>query len=144
MLVLAIIISMGVILMSILSHFLLNSDYTAPKEKYAFDDTLTVAATNVGSYQSITRTKDVTVQDGVYFENTTITLSASGETSPTSFIVYAKQVADYQAYQIFAGVRKTSNSNYQIYATIQNLSSSSRTIPAFTVRVRCHLFVSSQ
>lgn len=132
--------------MSILSHFLLNSDYTAPKEQYSFDETLSVAATSLRVYESTIRTMDITVPSGIYFENTTITLGGSAvtaQTSPTPFIVYAREVDDYQAYQIVAGIRKTSNSNYQIYATIQNMSGSSRTIPSFTVRVKCHLFVSS-
>lgn len=144
MLVLIIIISMGILLMSILSHFNLDSDYTAPKEAHSFDQTLSVGATSVSSYNSVTRTLNVTVPNGVYFENTTITLSASGETSPTPFIVYIRDLGSYNYYQIVAGLRKTSNSQYQIYATIQNLSSSTRTIPAFTVRVKCHLFVSAQ
>ncbi len=130
--------------MAILTHFLLNSDYTSVKEVYSFDETLSVSATSVGSYSSTTKTLNVTVPDGVYFENTTITLSTSGETTPSPFIVYVKDLGSYEFWQIVAGIRKTSNSTYQIYATLQNMAGSSKTIPAFTVRVKCHLLVSAQ
>lgn len=129
--------------MSILSHFNLNSDYTAPKEEYSFDQTMTVSSRYVNSYDSVTVSTNVNVPVGEYFENTTLDFSLSGESSPTPFIVYAVETGEYEFYQIVVGVRKTSNSNYQIYATIQNMTSSGRQFPTFTVRARCHLFVSS-
>lgn len=129
--------------MAVLSHFNLNSDYTSVKEVQKFDYTLSSAANSTGSYSSYTRTLNITVPSGVYLDNTTITFSLSGETSPTPYYVYARTAGD-GFYQIFATLRKTSNSNYQIYCMCQNLTSSTRTIPAFTVRVRAHLFISTQ
>lgn len=146
MLVLIIIIFTGIVAMSVLSHFFLNSDYTAPKEVHAYDRTLSVNGLWLNAYDSTTRSIDITVPDGVYFENTTIEFHVPGisyEVSPTSFYVFSRNVSEYEFYQIYAGIRKTSNSNYQIYATIQNVSGSGRYIPDFSVRVRCHLFVSS-
>lgn len=129
--------------MAVLSHFTLNSDYTSIKEVQDFDVTLSSAAKSTGSYAGFTRTLNIPVPDGTYLENMTMTFSLTGEVSPTPFYTYIKSAGD-GFYQIFATIRKATGSNYQIYCMCQNMTSSTRSIPAFTVRVRGHLFVSTQ
>ena len=129
--------------MADLSHFYLNSDYTAPKETHSFSATLNSGATNVGSYNSNTKYIDITVPSGAFFENVTLTLSLTGETTPSPFMVYIKDLGNYEFYQITASLVKTNATTYRLYAYLQNMAGSTKTIPAFTLTAKAHLLVSA-
>lgn len=130
--------------MAVYSKFMLNTDYTSIKEKVSFDYTLNVSDTILQAYDSATRYIDITVPEGTYFENVNITLSIiPDESSPTPFMVYVKELGDYEIYQIVTSLVRISSTTYRLYAYISNFSSSTRTIPAFFVNVKAHLFVSA-
>jgi hypothetical protein len=126
-----------------LSKFILNTDYTSIKEATSFNWTLNVGDTIVQAGDGVTRSIDITVPSGVYFENTTISLSATGETTPSPFVVYVKETGEYSYYQIVASLVKVNATTYRLYAYIQNMSGNVMTVPGFSVNVKSHLFVSS-
>ena len=126
-----------------LSKFILNTDYGSIKEGYSFDLSLNVSDTIVQAGDVVSRHMDISVPEGVYFENVTMSLSSTGETSPTPFIVFIRSLGEYEFYQIVADLVKIDSSTYRLQAGIQNMSGSTQTIPSFSVNVKVHLFVSS-
>lgn len=126
-----------------LSKFMLNTDYGSVKEEYSFDLALNVSDTIVQAGDAVSRHMDITVPEGVYFENVTMSLSSTGETSPTPFIVFIRSLGEYEFYQIVADLVKIDSFTYRLQAGIQNMSGSTQTIPGFSVNVKVHLFVSS-
>ena len=126
-----------------LSRFMLNTDYTSIKEATSFDWALNVSDTIIQAGDGITRSIDISVPSDIYFENITMTLSATGETSPTPFMVYVQELGEYEYYQIVASLVKIDATTYRLYAYIQNMSGSVKTIPGFSINVKAHLFVSS-
>lgn len=137
-----------------MSRFILNTDYTSVKERASFDGTLSVPSLTLdsmggGGSSTATRYTDITVPSGVYFENINITFSLTDDTTPAPFISYQKYLGtDGQGapitYEVLASVVKVNATTYRIYAIINNSSPFSQvTVPAFTVRAKGHLFVST-
>jgi len=126
-----------------LSRFILNTDYTSIKEATSFTWTLNVSDTILQAGDGTTRSVDITVPSGTYFENVMMTLSTTAETSPTPFMVFEQDLGNYESYQIVASLVKMNATTYRLYAYIQNASGSTRTIPGFSVTVKAHLFVSA-
>ena len=95
-----------------LSKFILNTDYTSIKEDYSFDYTLNVSDTIVQAWDGATRQIDIPVPDGIYFENVTMRLSTTGVTSPTPFVVMARELGEDEFYQIVVSLLKISKNAY--------------------------------
>lgn len=123
-----------------LNNFLVNSDYTAEKQTYEFEIKLSDTSVSVGGGGNTTRTVDVTVPSGIYFENVTwINTKQIGSTHYVgNFLEY--EPSD-QLSTITYTVAQINNTTYRLSARIMNWDSSSH---SYTVgaTAKVHLSVS--
>ncbi len=121
-----------------LNKFLLNSDYTAEKQKLDFTLSLPSATVSVGGGQSSDRTVDFTVPSGVYFENVNISTSLTGNNSFVgNFLEY--EPADMMSTISFS-VGQLNPTTYRLTARIMNWDSSSHNF-TFSANAKVHLSI---
>lgn len=121
-----------------LNRFILNSDYTAEKQKQSFTLTLPSATTSVGGGQANNRTVDFTVPSGVYFENVIITSSLTGANSYVgNFLEY--EPSD-QLSTISFSVAQVNPTTYRLTARIMNWDSSTHSY-TFSASAKVHLSI---
>lgn len=128
--------------MAKISRFILNSDYTAVKEKSSFSDTLTTTSVSVPAFGSRDFYKDITVPEGVFIENINLTWSISGDTVPSPYYIYNDMTSTGQI-TIYMAIYKISSTKYRLRYFIQNFTDSAQTAGAATLSVKGHLFISS-
>ena len=121
-----------------LNRFILNSDYTAEKQKHDFTLSLPSATTSVAGGQSKNRTVDFTVPSGVYFENVTITTSLTGANSYVgNFLEYEP---NDQLSTISFSVGQLNATTYRLTARIMNWDDRSHNY-TFSASAKVHLSI---
>lgn len=127
------------------SRFILNSDYTAIKEKADFSVTLNVPQQTVaGAGGSKLNYVDITVPSGVYIENINIYWSFSGDTVPAPYLTYRDMTAyGWDQVAIFITLYKVNDTTYRLAHFVQNNSPQSITNGPYTITAKAHLFISS-
>lgn len=130
--------------MPVLSHFSINSDYAAIKEKQSFSITLDVPRVDVqprgGSYD---RYIDMTVPDGIYIEHVNIRWSWTGDNYPSHYIVYNDFFKEGQlAYYI--ALYKINKNTYRLRFYARNTDKNPHNTPdSNVITASVHLFSSS-
>ena len=128
--------------MAKMARFILNSDYTAIKEKTSFSSTLSIPAFTVAAFSSANYQKDITVPEGVYIENINLTWSYSGDTVPSPYYIY-NDMFTYGQLAIYMAIYKINSTTYRLRFYADNVDENSHNIVASTLSVKGHLFISS-
>lgn len=123
-----------------LNRFIKNTDYTAEKQKTDFTITLSNTSVSVGAGASVSRTVNMTVPSGIYFENVTWL-----STYQTGQIHYVGNFLEYEPSDMMTTVTYTvaqvSNTSYRLTATAMNWDSSSKNI-TLGASAKVHLSIS--
>lgn len=131
--------------MAILDRFYVNSDYPTIKEVNYFEKTLEVPQIVIHYYEEKFHYVDITVPSGMYISNMTLNFSGTGYqtiTTPSPVFFYDYSVGTALC-EIRVGITTVDNKTLRLYAEhFGAYIDPSLTIPAFTVKVNCHLFTS--
>lgn len=130
--------------MANMTHFNINSDYTALKESQDFEVSLTVPRTDVSPYDYVHRYKDIYVPSGAFIENVSLTWSWTGDTVPTSTYLYS-DFFEYGQLAYYITLFRQNATTYRLDFYAMNTDSDSHNTPTSnTITAKAHLFVVSQ
>lgn len=129
--------------MAILSHFTLNSDFTAIKEAHDFTLTLNVGSKNLASMQNDTQYIDIYVPAGAYIENITLNWSKTNDTVPSAVLVY-DQLYGYGMVQSEIALFRQNATTYRLMHYSVNMDANSHTIGGYTITAKAHLFYTNE
>ena len=119
-----------------LNHFIINSDYTANKQKGRYTVSLNVPSRTLSDGSTSYRfTNPVTVPEGTYFENVNITTTLNSENYASNAVV----IQPSWNYAAYISVYQKDATTYEIACTLTGFES---TTTAFTTTATLNLSVS--
>ena len=119
-----------------LNNFIINSDYTANKQKGRYQVSLSVPSKYLSDGSTSYRfTNTVTVPDGTYFENVNITTTLNSENYASNAVII--QSSWYWA--AYISVYQKNSTTYEIACTLTGFES---TTTAFTATATLNLSIS--
>lgn len=119
-----------------LNHFIVNSDYTANKQKGRYQISLSVPSKYLSDGSTSYRfTNTVTVPEGTYFENVNITTTLNSENYASNAV--AIQPSWY--WTAYISVYQKNSTTYEIACTLAGFES---TTTAFTATATLNLSIS--
>lgn len=119
-----------------LNHFIINSDYTANKQKGRYPVSLNVPSRTLSDGSTSYRfTNTVTVPEGTYFENVNITTTLNSENYASNAVV----IQPSWNYAAYISVYQKDATTYEIACTLTGFES---TTTAFTTTATLNLSVS--
>ena len=120
----------------ILNNFIVNSDYTAAKQKGRYELSLSVPSVYISDGSTSYRyTSTITVPEGTYFENVNITTSLNNENYASNAVVI-QQVWNYAAY---ISLYQKNATTYELACTLTGFD---YTTPAFNIKAVFNLSIS--
>jgi hypothetical protein len=128
--------------MAVLSHFTLNSDYTAIKEAQNFSLTLNVTKKSVRPYDYYNSYIDIYVPAGAFIENVTIYWSYTGDTVPSSELI-VDEMYSYGMMQTEIFLYRVNATTYRLRHYVINTDENSHNAGGYTITAKAHLFTTS-
>lgn len=128
--------------MADLSHFTLNSDYTAVKEVQDFTLTLNVAKKSVASYDFYNTYTDLYVPAGAFIENISIYWSYTGDTVPSAELI-VDEMYTYGMMQTEIFLYRVNATTYRLRHYVVNQDENSHNAGGYTITAKAHLFTTS-
>ena len=128
--------------MADLSHFTLNSDYTAIKEVQDFKLTLNVSKRSVASWDTYNAYADIYVPAGSFIENVTLYWSYTGDTVPSAELV-VDEMFNYGLMQTQIFLYRVNATTYRLRHYVVNQDENSHNAGGYTITAKAHLFTTS-
>lgn len=128
--------------MADLSHFTLNSDYTAIKEVQDFKLTLNVSKRSVASWDTYNAYADIYVPAGSFIENVTLYWSYTGDTVPSAELI-VDEMFTYGMMQTEIFLYRVNATTYRLRHYVVNQDENSHNAGGYTITAKAHLFTTS-